>query len=321
MVQAAIPRRAALAAFGAALAAPAIAQGSRPVTVIVPFSPGAPPDLVGRLIAEGLARRTGQPHVVDNRVGASGNIGTAAAARAAADGTTLMITTNTLVMNVPLFRSLPYDPVASFAPVAELGTIGFGLLLHPSGGASVAEFVARAKARPGALNYGSPGIGTPQHLGMELLRQRAGIDVTHIPYRGFAGATTDLLSGQVAALFSTIGAARELASGGRIHLVAVASAARLPIVPEVPTFAEAGVGGLEMAAWYGLFVPAGAPQAIVARLNAAANEVLASPEISAAMAAQGITVTGGPPERLRDLVAADLPRWTAMVRDAGIAPE
>ncbi len=308
-------------AAGVALAAPALAQTARPVTVIVPFSPGAPPDLVGRLIADGMARRTGTPHVVDNRVGASGNIGTGAAARATPDGTTLMVTTNTFVLNVPMFRNVPYDPVTSFAPVAQIGNVDMGMLLHPSGGATLADFIARAKARPGAVNYGSPGIGTPHHLGMELFAQRAGIEVTHVPYRGFAGATADLLSGQVTALFSTLGAAKTLSDEGRVRLVAVAAPARAPTVPDVPTFAEGGVPGVEMAGWYGLFAPAATPPATLARLNAVVNEVLALPEVRATMAGQGMTPVGGPPERLRDLVAADLARWTAVVRAAGIQPE
>lgn len=254
-------RRALGATLGAALAAPARAQGisTRPITIITPFSAGSPPDFVARLLADGLGRRWNQPFVVDNRVGASGNIGTQAVARAAPDGHTLMVTASTLVMNVSLFRNLPYDPVASFAPVAELATVGFGLLLHPSAGASAAEFVARAKARPGAVNYGSPGVGTPHHLAMEMFRQRSGIQLTHVPYRGVAGAVTDLLAGQVAAMFVPIGSARELAKDNRVRLVAVASDARLAAAPEVPTLAEAGIAAMDMRDWYGLFAPAGTP--------------------------------------------------------------
>ena len=322
-----VSRRAALRASGAALGAtlpvpvPAQAPSGRPVTVIVPFSAGSPPDTVARLLAEGFGRRTGQPFVVDNRTGASGNIGTAAAARAAPDGGTLMVTTNTLAMNVGLFRNLPYDPVASFAPVVELATAGFGLMLHPSGGASVAEFVARAKARPGALNYASPGIGTPHHLAMELFRQQAGIDVAHVPYRALAGAVTDLLAGQVAAMFVSIGAARALSQDSRARLVAVASPDRLPVVPDVPTLAESGLPATDMSGWYGLFAPAGTPPDTVARLNATANEVLAAPETAGALLSQGIVPVGGTPDRLRALVAADLARWAEVVRRAGITPE
>jgi len=323
-----ISRRAALGAalgtgLGASVAIPARAQGlsTRPVTIIVPFSAGSPPDFVGRLMADGLARRWNQPFVVDNRVGASGNIGTQAVARAAPDGHTLLVTASTIVMNVSLFRNLPYDPVANFAPAAELATVGFGLLLHPSGGSSATEFLARAKTRPGALNYGSPGVGTPHHLAMEMFRQRAGIQVTHVPYRGVAGAVTDLLAGQVAAMFVPIGSARELAKDGRVKLVAVASDARLPAAPEVPTLGEAGVASMDMRDWYGLFAPAGTPPEIVARLNATANEVLASPEVVAALSGQGMTAVGGAPDRLRADVASDLARWASVVREAGITPE
>ena len=315
-----LTRRAALMAAGTSLAAPALAQG-RPVTIIVPYSAGSPPDLAARLVGEGMARRMGQPFVVDNRTGASGNIGAQAASRAAPDGLTLMVAASTMVMNASLFKTLPYDPVASFAPVAELVTVGFGLLLHPSGGADAREFVARAKARPGGINYGSPGVGTPHHLAMELFRQRAGIDVTHVPYRATAGAVTDLLAGQVAAMFVPIGSARELAKDGRVRLVAVASAGRLPAAPDTPTLAELGLPSMEMADWYGMFAPAGTPPETVARLNAVVNEVLATPEARAALSAQGMDPVGGPPDRLKADVSRDLARWAAVVRDAGITPE
>lgn len=307
----------------AALAAPALAQGTaaRPVTVVVPYSAGSPPDLVARLVAEGLARRTGQPHVVDNRTGASGNIGTAAVARAPADGGTLLVQTNTLAMNVSLFRNLPYDPVTSLAPVVELATAGFGLLLHPSAGAGAAEFVARAKARPGGLDYGSPGIGTPHHLAMELFRQQAGIDLAHVPYRNLAGAVTDLLAGRVVAMFVSAGAAQGLSGDARVRLVAVANPTRLPTFPDVPTLAETGFPATDMSGWYGLFAPAGTPPELLARLNATANEVLGDPAFVAALAAQGISPVGGTQDRLRTLVAADALRWAEVVRAAGITPE
>jgi tripartite-type tricarboxylate transporter receptor subunit TctC len=316
-----IQRRVLMQAAAAGLATPALAQARRPVTVIVPYSPGSPPDIVGRLVSEGMARRLGQPFVVDNRMGASANIGTAAVARAPADGQTLLITTVTLGMNASLFRQIPYDPVASFAPIAELATVAFALLLHPSAGATLDEFLARARARPGALNYGSPGIGTPHHLVMEMLRQQTGIDITHVPYRGLSGAVTDLLAGQVQAMFVTIGAAREAAQDGRVRLVAMAAATRQAAVPDAPTLAELGVQNVEMAAWYGLFAPAGTPPDVIARLNATANEVMASPEVLAVLNASGTSTVGGPPERLRATLAADLARWPAVIRDARITPE
>lgn len=311
----AIARRAML------LSMPALAQPMGPVTIIVPYSAGSPPDIVGRMVADGLARRTGQPHIVDNRAGASVNIGTQAVARAAPDGRTLLLTTTTLAMNVSLFRSVPYDPQASFAPIAEIATIGFGLLLHPSAGADARAFVAQARAAPGSIAYGSPGIGTPQHLAMELFRQQAGIEVTHVPYRGLSAAVTDLLAGRVGAMFVTIGAARELGGGGRVRLAAVAGPARLPSAPEVPTLREQGLPETPMDVWYGLFAPAGTPAETVARLNALTNEMLAAPETRAAMVAGGMVPAGGPPERLATLLAAELPRWAGVVRNAGITPE
>ena len=315
-----VTRRAMLAATGAALALPVTAQG-RAVTLVVPFSPGAPPDVVGRMMADGMSRRLGQPVIVDNRFGASGNIGSAAVSRAAPDGSMLLLHTNTLAMNASLFRDLPYHPVNGFAPVAHLADVGFGLMLHPSAGATAAEFVTRAKAQPGVLNYGSPGIGTPHHLVMELLKQQAGVDVTHVPYRGLSGAVNALLAGEVSALFLTIGAAKQLADGGRVRLVAVASPRRLPPMPDVPTLAEGGLPATDMSAWYGLFAPPATPPALIARLNAAVNEVLAAPETVAALTAFGTTPAGGPPERMRDMVAEDVTRWATVVRAAGIRPE
>ena len=303
------------------LAAPALAQPAGPVTIIVPYSAGSPPDIVGRMVADGLARRTGQPHIVDNRAGASANIGTQAVARAAPDGRTLLLTTTTLAMNVSLFRSVPYDPVASFAPIAEIATIGFGLLLHPSVGADARAFVAQARAAPGSIAYGSPGIGTPQHLAMELFRQQAGIEVTHVPYRGLSAAVTDLLAGRVSAMFVTIGAARELGGGGRVRLVAVTGPTRLPAAPDVPTLLEQGLPETPMDVWYGLFAPAATPAETVARLNALTNEWLAAPDTRAAMVTAGMVPAGGPPERLAALLATELPRWAGVVRTAGISPE
>lgn len=321
-----LPRRAAMAA-GLALAMPGTvrAQGTataRPVTIIVPYTPGAPPDIIARAVGEGMSRRLGRPVVVENRPGASGNIGTEAVARAAPDGNTLLLQATTLSMNVSLFRTIPYDPVASFAPIATLMETEGTLALNASaGGTSLAEFMARAKARPGGLNYASPGVGTPHHLAMELFKRRAGLDVTHVPYRGLAGAITDILAGHVAAMFIHTPQAVELSRDGRVRVVAVTADARLPYLPTVATLAEQGVTGVVMRDWYGLFAPVGTPPELIARLNEAANDVLSAPDALRNLVAQGYEVVGGTPEALRERVAVAIPRWAAVVRDAGITAE
>ncbi|MCS6891399.1 MAG: tripartite tricarboxylate transporter substrate binding protein [Rhodovarius sp.] len=313
-------RRFGASVVAVALAGPARAQGlsRRPVTVVVPYSAGSPPDIVARLVAEELQRRWGQPFVADNRPGASGNIGTAMVARAAPDGHTLVVTAGTMAMNVSLFRNLPYDPVTSFAPIALLAQVPFAIIAHPSAGASLQEFLENARRHPGRLNYGSPGVGTPHHLAMEMFKQRTAIQVEHVPYRAVAGAVADLLAGNIGVMFIPITTAVELARDGRVRILAVATEARLPQAPDVPTVAEAGVPGVVMRDWYGLFAPAGTPPEILRRLNESVNEVLTTAEVAQALTAQGMTAIGGPPERLRDRLAADLLFWAAVIREAGI---
>ena len=321
-----LPRRAALAA-GLALGTPGILRaqgvaGVRPITIIVPYTPGAPPDVIARAVGDGLSRRLGRPVVVENRPGASGNIGTEAVARAAPDGNTLLVQATTLSMNVSLFRNIPYDPVASFAPIATLMETEGTLALNASaGGTSLPEFLSRARARPGALNYASPGVGTPHHLAMELFTPRAGVDVSHVPYRGLAGAITDILAGHIATMFIHTPQAVELARDGRVRVVAVTSEARLPYLPAIPTLAEQGVTGVVMRDWYGLFAPAGTPAETIARLNEAVNAVMTSPDALRTLVAQGYEVVGGTPEALRERVAVAIPRWAAVVKDAGITAE
>ncbi|MFT8246221.1 tripartite tricarboxylate transporter substrate binding protein [Roseomonas sp. BN140053] len=321
-----LPRRRLLAAgLGGALLAPAaraqVPAGARPLTLVLPFSPGAPPDAVARILSEALGRRLGQPAVIDNRSGASGNIGAEFAARAAPDGNTLMVHTSTLAMNVSLYRSIPYDPITSFAPVATLVEVDFALVAHTSAATDFAGFLQRARARPGAMNYASPGVGTPHHLCMELFKRQANVELTHVPYRGTAGAVTDLVAGTVGVMFMPAPAAVELARDDRLRILAVAADAHLPNIPAVPTVAEAGVPGVTMRDWFALFAPARTPPDTLRRLNEAINAVLASPEAARALEAQGYTVVGGTPEALRDRVATAVPRWAKVVRDANITAD
>src|SRR3954464_5216704 len=236
-------RRTMLGLLAAALAPlPALAQSpNHPIHLFVPFTAGTGPDLLARILGEELRQRWNRGVVVGNKPGASGNIGTQAAARAEPDGNTLLVTVNTFVMKASLYKSIPYDPQTSFVPIAEIATGVLALVVHPSlNVASLQEFVAAARAKPGAINYASPGRGTPQHLAMELLKLTAGIDLTHIPYAGSAGAVKDLAGGHVSAMFLPVHTALPLAASGEIRILAVGSEKRAHQAPDVPTPAEIG---------------------------------------------------------------------------------
>jgi len=315
---------AALAAIFTLASAAVQAQrlSDRNIFLTVPFTAGTGPDLLARILGEELRQRWGQAVVVDNKPGASGNIGTQAAARAAPDGHTLLMTVNTFVMNASLFKTVPYDPQKSFVPIAEIATGALALVVHPSLGAnSVQEFVAAAKARPGEINYASPGRGTPQHLAMELFKLTMKADIKHIPYPGSAGAVKDLVGGHVLAMFLPVHTALPLAQDKQIRILAVGSEKRAPQAPDVRTLAEQGVAGFDVDLWYGILAPAGTPQPIIDRYNTVMNEILAQPNVRAALEKQGLIPRGGPPERLAELIARDTPRWANVVREAGITPE
>ena len=306
----------------AAQAAQAQGLSDRNIFLVVPFTAGTGPDILARVLGEELRQRWGQAVVVENKPGASGNIGTQAAARAIPDGHTLLMTVNTFVMNASLFKTVPYDPQKNFVPIAELATGALALVVHPSLGVnSVEEFVAAAKARPGEINYASPGRGTPQHLAMELFKLTMKADIKHIPYPGSAGAVKDLVGGHVQAMFLPVHTALPLAQDKQIRILAVGSEKRAPQAPDVPTLVEQGVAGFDVDLWYGILAPAGTPQPIIDRYNAVMNEILAQPNVRAALEKQGLVPRGGPPERLADLIARDQPRWANVVREAGITPE
>jgi tripartite-type tricarboxylate transporter receptor subunit TctC len=307
-------------------ALPGLAQAqawpSQPIRFIVPFTPGTGIDIIARSVGPRLGERLGQPVVVENRAGASGNIGTEHVARAKPDGHTILVTASTFVSNRTLFRNLPYDPAKDFAPIT---LSAWGTLLvaaHPSTPfSSVPELIAAAKANPGKLNYGSPGVGTPHHLAMELFKNVAGIFVVHIPYKGTAGAVTDLLGGQIQVMFLPIHVALAQVRGGRLKALAVGSPKRSPLAPEVPTLAEGGFPGVESDIWYAFFAPQGTPRETVARLNLELTSVLALPEIGTSFRAQGLEPVSSSPEAVRELVAKDLAKWERVVREANITAE
>ncbi len=312
----------------AVLAFAALAQAqepypSRPIKLIVPFSPGTGMDILARTLGPGLTERWKVPVVVENRPGASGNIGTEAVARSPADGYTALVTASTLVMNRSLFKSIPYDPVKDFAPVALLAVASLALVTHPSVGAnSVQELAALARANPGKLNYGSPGNGTPHHLAMELFKQQTGTRLTHIPYKGTGPAIQDLLGGQIQAMFLPVHVALPLVQAGRLRMLAAGGTERSAVAPQVPSLAEAsGIRNIDTDIWYAIYLPAGAPQEAVTKLNAELNALLKVPGTAEALARQGLQAVGGPPERLAQLTRDDMARWAQVVREAGIKPD
>jgi len=309
-----------------ALAVSAVAQEpypSRPVKLVVPFTPGTGIDILARTLGQKLGDEWKVGVVVENRPGASGNIGTEAVAKSAPDGYTLLTTAQTMVVNRALFASLPYDPVKDFAPIAPLAIGSLALVVHPSLNIkSVSELVAYAKANPGKLNYASPGNGTPHHLAMELFKTKAGLDIVHVPYKGTAQAVQDLLGGQVGVMFLPVHVALPQTDSGKLVMLAAGGASRAGATPGVPSLAEAaGIRDIDTDIWYGLYAPARTPQAVIDRLNADVNRVLKLPDIADTLAKQGLQATGGTSAALADLTRSDLERWTAVVRAAKIQPD
>ncbi len=304
----------------AALLARRAAAQDGPVTLVVPYTPGTGPDILARLLAPQLQQAIGQPLVVENRAGASGNIGTQAVARAAPDGRTLLLQANTFVMNPSLFRQVPYDPVGSFTPIIRISRGELVLAVNPDVAAADAGGFAEL-ARRQSLDYASPGIGTPQHLGMALFGLEAKVMLNHVPYRGSAPAIQDLIGRRVAAMVLPLHTALPLAQAGQVRLLALGSPQRAGAAPALPTMAEAGFPGAEVDLWYGLLGPAGLPAPLVARLNAALNDWLAAPGPQAQLRAQGMLPVGGTPDAFAALIGADLARWAGVIRAAGISAE
>ena len=299
-----------------------IAGGDKNITFVVPFSAGSGPDSIARLVGQYLQQRWKQTIIIDNRVGASGNIGSSAVARAEPDGLTMLVTANTLVMNVSLFKTIPYDPVKSFAPVAGLVYSVFACAVHKSlGVTSIAELVALAKSKPGEINFGSPGPGAPHHIALELFKQKTGVDIRHVPYRQLASAMQDLAGGHIGGMFMPAVQARSLAASGNVIMLAVSGDSRTGIAPNVPTLAEAGAPGVDIDNWWAILAPAGTPADIVQRYNVAINDMLSDPAVKAKLDAQALQIIGGSPERLQTIIANDVVRWAAVIKSAGIKPE
>jgi tripartite-type tricarboxylate transporter receptor subunit TctC len=294
---------------------------NRPIKLVVPFTPGTGIDILARTWGQKLQEKLKSPVVIENRPGASGNIGTEAVAKAPADGYTLLFTATTLVQSAVLFKTVPYDP-KSLTPIGLAAIGNLSLVANPSVPArSVAELVALAKAQPGKLNYASPGNATPHHLAMELLKLHFGVNLVHVPYKGTAGAVTDLLGGQIQLMFLPVHVALPQVQAGRLNMLASGGAQRSPVTPEVPSLAEAGVKDIDVDIWYALLGPAGLPRDVVALLNAELAAILHDPETRAGLLKQGLAPQTGTPAELSKLIATDLERWGRVVREARISAD
>jgi tripartite-type tricarboxylate transporter receptor subunit TctC len=319
-----LQRRAVLAALAALAAATAPraarAQSTRPIRLIVPFTPGGSTDILARAIAPLLGQGMEAGVVVENRPGAGGSIGATEAAKAEPDGQTLLMGhIGTLAVNPSLYPKLAYDPLKSFVPVAWVARVPNVLVVNAaSGPRSLEELIARARAKPGQLSYSSGGNGSAAHIAFESLKLATKIFMTHIPYRGTAPSVTDLIGGQVDATFTGSPAVLPHVKSGRLRALAVSSSARIPTLPEVPTVAERGHPGFEADQWYGVVAPAGTPAALVSKLNAVINRALASAEVQAALTAEGAVPMNETPQAFGTLIAREIPRWREVVRAGNV---
>jgi tripartite-type tricarboxylate transporter receptor subunit TctC len=310
--------------MGCGLPGSAMAQAwpTQPVKMVVPFSPGTGMDILARTLGPKLTEMWGQPVVVENKPGASGNLGGAFVARSAPDGYTLLMGASTIITNKTLPQAMQYDPVADLAPVGLAANASLLLVVHPKTGiTTVAQLIAQAREKPGALNYASPGIATPHHMAMELFKLRAGVSITHIPFSATGPAVTQLLGGEVPLMFLPVHVAHTYVKAGKLNALATGGAARSPIAPDVPTLAELGLRDADTDVWYALWAPAGTPAPLIARLDADMQKALAMPDVRAALAQQGMEILTSTPEQLRARIAQDVDRWTQVVRSAGIKAE
>jgi len=298
--------------------AQAQAWPAKPIRLVVPFTPGGVTDTSGRLIAEQLSKRLGQQVIVDNKPGANGNIAGDLVAKAPADGYTLLYNTSSIALSTALYKKLPFDVKTDFAPVALTAVIPLVLAVHPSVPAkTLPEFLKHVKANAAKLSYGSAGNGNITHLGAYLLLQRHGLTVSHVPYKGSAPALIDLASGQTQFMTDTVNSALPFIKDGRLRAIAVTSAQRTFVLPDVPTVAEQGVKGFEVGAWQGLLVPAKTPPAVVQRLNAEVNKALQATDVKARLAVQGAVPLGSTAAAYGAYIQTEIARWTQVAKDTG----
>ena len=307
-----------LVAIGhAAIAQPQSAYPSRPIRVVVPFAPGAGTDLSIRTIAPKWSEALGQQVIVDNRVGASGIVGSSIVAKAAPDGYTLLFTATDLAINPALFASMPYDAQKDFAPVGRAVNFPNFLVVNPELPVkSVQDLIALAKAKPGTLGYGSAGNGTPPHISAEMFKQLTNVDLVHVPYKGSAQALTDVIAGQVQLMFVNTLSSIQHVRSGRLRVLGITTAQRAAVAPDVPTIAESGVPGYELITWTGVAAPAGTPREIIVRLNRNLVRTLELPDVREKLLAQGSEVTPSTPEQFAKLIANDTARLGRVARTA-----
>jgi tripartite-type tricarboxylate transporter receptor subunit TctC len=294
---------------------------ARPIRLIVPFPPGGTNELLSRLISQRLQEKWGQPVVTENRAGAGGNIGAEVVAKSAADGYTLLFGTNTLTMNPFLVKSMPFDVQKDLAPVAMIATTPFIVVVNNSLPVrSIAELIAHAKENPGKLSFGSAGTGTPHHLGTELFKTMAGVDMVHVPYKGSAQALTDVMTGQLHLMWVTINVGMPLVASGKLRAIALGEPQRSATHKDMATIAET-LPGYEVTAWYAVFSPAGTPPEIVQQLSTELVRVFQQQETKDRLTPLGVEITTKSAPELRSIIAADLVKWRKVVADAGIRPE
>jgi tripartite-type tricarboxylate transporter receptor subunit TctC len=315
----------ALTLVTAVSALPAFGQSypARPIRFILGFAPGGASDTMARAIGTRLSEGLGQPVVIDNRAGAGGNIAAEIVARSIPDGYTMLLGNNgILAVNVSLYSKLAFDPVKDFAPVVLIASQPNVLVVHPAVAAkSVKELVALVKAKPGQLNYASPGTGTTGHLAAELFKTMAGVDMTIIPFKGGGPAALAMLSGECQFTFATALSVQGHIKSGKLHALAVTTAKRSPSFPDLPTVAEAGVPGFDAITWHGVVVPARTPQAVIARLNGEFNKLLQTADMRERLMALGSDIIGGEPKQLTEYMRVEIPRWKKVIKDSGAKAE
>ncbi|OZI19159.1 hypothetical protein CAL26_16020 [Bordetella genomosp. 9] len=302
------------------IAASAQSYPDKPIHLIVPFPPGGVADIIARPIAEKLSTTLGQPVIVENRGGATGTIGAAFVAHSAPDGYTLLLgTTNEIAMSPTLYGTLPYDPTKDFAPVSIVAQFPNVLVVSPNvKTATLADLTAQAKAKPRSLTFASSGLGSTNHLTAELYQGEAGVQVTHIPYKGGGPALVDLSGGHVDAMFATLPSAITLIKAGKLHALAVTGDKRSPALPDLPTVKESGLPGVVVTTWNGVLAPAGTPQAVIDRLAQALKQATDDPGIQQKFAAVGAETTYTPPQAFAGIIRDDYARWSALIKKAGI---
>ena len=294
----------------------------KPVRIIVPFAAGGPADVYARVLGQKLQEVLGQTFLIENRPGGGAIVGTEAAAKSPADGYTLLMMSNTHTVNESLFRKKPYELMRDFVPVAPINYSDLLLVVHPSVPANnLKELLALAKAKPNGLNYASSGPGTPYHMAGELFKAMAGVEIVHVPYKGSAGARTDVMGGQVQMMFDAVTTMAPLVRNGQLKAIATTGNARSAVLPTVPTVSEAGVPGYEATIWLGIMAPTGTPKAIVDKLNAEINKIISRAEINEGWAKQGATAMNMNPEQFGRYLRDDIEKWAKIVKISGATVE